>query len=51
MTGIPQPLGISTVELADSSVVKGFLCENVGVAGAEDITIHGGWRNYLRSVS
>ncbi|HBG31335.1 MAG TPA: allophanate hydrolase, partial [Gammaproteobacteria bacterium] len=27
--------------------VKGFLCEPASIAGATDITIHGGWRAWL----
>ena len=50
MNGIPQPLGIGTVVLADGGRVKGFLCEAAGLEGAEDITIHGGWRAYLASL-
>jgi allophanate hydrolase len=26
--------------------VKGFLCENRGTVGAEDISHYGGWRAY-----
>jgi allophanate hydrolase len=44
---VPAPLCIGTVELADGSTVKGFLCEPLAVAGALDITHHGGWRAYL----
>jgi allophanate hydrolase len=44
---IPAPLGIGTVTLADGGRVKGFLCEAHAVAGAEDITRFGGWRNWL----
>jgi len=44
---IPPPLGLGTVELADGGSVKGFICEAAGMAGAEDITSHGGWRSYL----
>jgi len=47
--GIPAPLGIGTVTLADGRAVKGFLCETAGLAGAEDITRHGGWRAYLNA--
>jgi allophanate hydrolase len=28
-------------------VAKGFLCEPYAIAGAEEITRFGGWRNYL----
>ncbi|MFN3623107.1 MAG: allophanate hydrolase [Hyphomicrobium sp.] len=46
---IPSPLGIGTVQLADGSGVKGFLCEAHAIAGAEDITAFGGWRAWLAS--
>ncbi len=48
---IPPPLAIGTVELADGSRVKGFLCEDHAVDAAGDITAHGGWRAYLGSVA
>lgn len=51
MAGIPQPLGIGTVELSNGSLVKGFLCESAGLDGAEDITSFGGWRNYVASLN
>jgi allophanate hydrolase len=44
---IPSPLGIGAIELDDGSRVQGFLCESSATTGAEDITGHGGWRNYL----
>jgi allophanate hydrolase len=44
---IPAPLGLGSVELADGSRVAGFLCEGAGLAGATDITAHGGWRAWL----
>jgi allophanate hydrolase len=47
---IPAPLGIGTLELEDGRLVKGFLCEPAGLAGAEDITSFGGWRAYLASL-
>jgi allophanate hydrolase len=37
--GVPQPLGIGTVNLKDGSKVMGFLCEPSGIDGAEDITV------------
>ena len=48
---IPPPLAIGTVELADGSRVKGFLCEDHAIDAAGDITAHGGWRAYLGSVA
>lgn len=47
LAGIPSPLGLGTVKLADGSSVKGFLCETQGLAGATDITRFGGWRAWL----
>jgi allophanate hydrolase len=49
VAGIPAPLGVGTVRLADGSSVKGFLVEPEAVAGATDITRFGGWRGYLAS--
>ena len=46
--GVPPPLAIGTVELADGESVKGFVCESYGVAEAADITELGGWRRYLK---
>lgn len=47
VAGIPAPLGIGTVELTDGSVVKGFICEPIGLTGAKDITSYGGWAAYV----
>ena len=47
VAGIPAPLGIGQLELADGSVVSGFICEGIGVADAQDITAFGGWRAWL----
>ena len=44
---IPAPLGIGSVELADGSTVKGFVCEPYAVESAAEITQGGGWRTYL----
>ncbi len=44
---IPAPLGIGKITLADGDTVSGFLCEAHAVAGAPEITHHGGWRAYL----
>ncbi len=46
---IPPPLGLGSVELADGRWVKGFVCEGAALAGATDISAHGGWRGYLAS--
>jgi allophanate hydrolase len=51
VAGIPAPLGIGSVALADGRSVQGFVCEAYAVTGAEDITALGGWRAYLASIS
>lgn len=48
---IPAPLGVGKITLDDGSSVSGFLCETHAVAGALDITEHGGWRNYVRATN
>ena len=48
VAGIPAPLGIGKLELADGRWVPGFICEPCGVEGAEDITIFKGWRSYMQ---
>jgi len=47
LAGIPAPLGLGRIELADSSVETGFICESQGLADAVDITHFGGWRAWL----
>ncbi|KAF5019335.1 hypothetical protein F66182_8663 [Fusarium sp. NRRL 66182] len=41
-----SPLAVGSVELHDGSWVQGLVCEPYGLAGAVDITSHGGWRAY-----
>ena len=47
---IPAPLGIGSLELEDGRVVRGFICEPIGLQGAHDITSFGGWRAYSASL-
>ena len=47
LAGIPAPLGLGAIELADGSWVNGFICEPCALTDAEDITAWGGWRNFL----
>jgi allophanate hydrolase len=51
VAGIPAPLGIGKLELADGSWCSGFLCEGWAVEQARDITALGNWRDYLGSKS
>ncbi|WP_330211882.1 allophanate hydrolase [Pseudomonas sp. Z18(2022)] len=46
VAGIPAPLGIGSLQLADGRWVKGFICEPRGLEGALDITEFKGWRAY-----
>ena len=47
VAGIPAPLGIGPVVLADGRTVQGFVCDALAVTGCEDISHFGGWRGYL----
>jgi len=46
LAGIPAPLGLGAIELADGSWVNGFICEPCALNDAADITDWGGWRNF-----
>ena len=48
LAGVPSPLGLGAVQLSDGETVTGFVCEQAGVAGAEDVTALGDWRVVLR---
>ena len=47
VAGIPAPLGIGTLLLADGTRPKGFLCEAEAIRAASNISSFGGWRAYL----
>ncbi|MGB3597865.1 allophanate hydrolase [Pseudomonas neustonica] len=47
VAGIPAPLGIGKVQIADGSWVCGFICEPYGLEGSSDISALGGWRAYM----
>ncbi|MFY0640127.1 MAG: allophanate hydrolase [Bermanella sp.] len=49
VTGIPAPLGIGKVELADGTWHCGFMSEGNVVNDAKNITEFGGWKGYLDS--
>ena len=50
VAAIPAPLTIGTVSLSDGTSPKGFLVETIGLHGAEDISIYGGWRSFIAHV-
>lgn len=51
VSGLPSPMAIGTVMLADGSEVKGFLCESAALEAAPDISGFGGWRAYREHLS
>jgi allophanate hydrolase len=51
LSQIPHPLGLGSVELENGEWVKGFICEPIGLDGAQDISQFGGWRHYLESLT
>lgn len=46
VAGVPAPLGIGSLELADGRWVQGFICEPWALQDAEDISHYGGWRAF-----
>jgi allophanate hydrolase len=51
VAGIPAPLGIGTLRLADGTTPKGFMVEPEGLIGAAEITQYGGWRAFIASLA
>ncbi|WP_030505074.1 allophanate hydrolase [Microbispora rosea] len=51
LAALPRPMTLGQVEMADGANVPGFLCAPEGLRDAADITSHGGWRAYLRSLA
>jgi allophanate hydrolase len=47
VAGIPAPLGIGKVQVADGHWVTGFICEGAGIADATDISHTGDWKTWL----
>ena len=45
--GIPAPLGIGKIRLANGSLTSGFICEPYAIADALEITQFQAWRSYL----
>ncbi len=50
LTLIRPPLGLGNIELKSREWIKGFICEPYAIAGRENLTHFGGWRNYLKSL-
>ncbi|MGD9921769.1 MAG: allophanate hydrolase [Pseudorhodoplanes sp.] len=49
VAGVPAPLSIGTLRLADGRQVHGFLVEPLATEGARDISEFGGWRAFVES--
>jgi allophanate hydrolase len=49
IAGVPSPLAIGTVKLADGRSVLGFQVEEIATRDAKDISHHGGWRAFMAS--
>ena len=47
IAGVPSPLSIGTLQLADGTQAHGFLVEHAAIAGAQDISHFGGWRAFM----
>ena len=50
VASVPPPLVIGNIELVSGEWIKGFLCEEVALKEAPEITNMGGWRTYLASI-
>lgn len=48
LAGIPPPLGLGQIELADGQWQTGFICEGYAAEGAQEITELGSWRRFLK---
>jgi allophanate hydrolase len=51
LAGIAAPLGLGQVETRRGVFVTGFICEQEGIVGAQEITRFGGWRNWQAATS
>jgi allophanate hydrolase len=49
VAGVPSPLSIGTIRLADGRQVQGFLAEPLALEGARDISQFGGWRKFVEA--
>ena len=51
LAGIPAPLGLGRLQLADGSWETGFICTPEGLRGATDISEWGGWKAWRASLA
>jgi allophanate hydrolase len=49
LDAVPAPLGFGRVALSGGESVLGFLVQGSAPEGARDVTVHGGWREYLEA--
>ncbi|HEY5741629.1 MAG TPA: hypothetical protein VIS99_03735 [Terrimicrobiaceae bacterium] len=50
VAAIPAPLVIGNVGLTNGESIKGFLCEEIALLGAEEVTSFGAGGPYLASI-
>ncbi len=51
LAAVPPPLALGSVWLVSGQLVHGFVCEAIGIEGAEDISDRGSWRAYVASLA
>jgi allophanate hydrolase len=51
LAGLPRPMALGHIELADGREVVGFTCETEALDGAPDITSYGSWPAYLKAMA
>ncbi|MER7673469.1 allophanate hydrolase [Kitasatospora sp. NPDC096128] len=51
LAGLPAPMSLGRIELADGSWVLGFQCDPHTASTGADITHHGDWRSYLATIA
>lgn len=49
VAGIPAPLAIGKITLADDTVVSGFVCEEGGASEADEVIDFSSWKSYIAS--
>ena len=50
INNIDTPLGVGKIEICDGQLVTGFTIENHALEGLVNISKHGGWRQYKKSI-
>ena len=51
LAAVLPPLALGSVRLVSGELVHGFVCEPIGIEGAEDISECAGWKSYVASLA